>query len=228
MGEHAIKLPLKLAAWATTAVLVYLNLRMVSQEAFSYFSTGGHWFVKILILAGGAGFILLLLITLLFPWLRQRRRPGTSRIHLSHISLGDLAHPRYQRIAVALDFSKNDEKVISSAVAQGNDKTTYLLIHIVESVSARMLGRESDDYESRQDQAQLDTYVTLLKQRNIRAKGMLGHYNRAKEIVRLVKEQQADLLVLGGHGHRGLKDWLYGETVNYVRHYVHIPVLIVN
>ena len=42
-----------------------------------------------------------------------------------------------------------------------------------------------------------------------------------------MKEEQADLLVLGGHGHSGIKDWLYGETVNQVRHKVHIPVLVV-
>ena len=55
----------------------------------------------------------------------------------------------------------------------------------------------------------------------------LGFKNRAKEIVRIVKATNADLLVIGAHGHRGLKDWLYGATIDSVRHQLKIPVLIV-
>jgi len=35
-------------------------------------------------------------------------------------------------------------------------------------------------------------------------------------------------LVIGAHGHSGIKDVVYGETVNSVRHEVKIPVLVVN
>jgi manganese transport protein len=46
--------------------------------------------------------------------------------------------------------------------------------------------------------------------------------------VRLAKELEVDMLVMGAHRHSGLKDILYGETVNTVRHELTIPVLIVN
>jgi manganese transport protein len=46
--------------------------------------------------------------------------------------------------------------------------------------------------------------------------------------VRLVKEEAADMLVIGAHGHTGVKDWFFGETINSVRHELKIPVLIVN
>jgi manganese transport protein len=36
------------------------------------------------------------------------------------------------------------------------------------------------------------------------------------------------MLVIGAHGHRGLQDFIYGETVDAVRHALKIPVLIVN
>jgi manganese transport protein len=32
---------------------------------------------------------------------------------------------------------------------------------------------------------------------------------------------------MGAHGHRGLKDVVYGATINHVRHAVGAPVLIV-
>jgi manganese transport protein len=33
---------------------------------------------------------------------------------------------------------------------------------------------------------------------------------------------------MGAHGHKGLSDMLYGETINEVRHRIQIPLLIVN
>ena len=49
-----------------------------------------------------------------------------------------------------------------------------------------------------------------------------------KEIVRIVKNAKADMLVMGAHRHRGLKDYIFGETIESVRHELAIPVLIVN
>ena len=67
-----------------------------------------------------------------------------------------------------------------------------------------------------------------LKERGYTATAHLGFRDRAKEIVRIVKETNADMLVIGGHRHTGVKDWIYGETINTVRHELPIPVLVVN
>jgi manganese transport protein len=136
--------------------------------------------------------------------------------------------PQYHRIAVALDFSENDKKLISYAIGQGNVGTEYILVHVVESVSARLWGSQSFDYETRKDRKQLDNYVNQLKQKGFNAKGLLGFKTPVKEIVRLVKESNADMLIVGVHGHRGLKDLIYGQTVNTVRHQLKIPVLMVS
>lgn len=73
----------------------------------------------------------------------------------------------------------------------------------------------------------METYVRLMKSKHLQAEGFLGYRHRAEEIVRIVKAERADFLVLGGHGHTGIKDWIYGETTNQVRHKVKIPVLVV-
>jgi len=56
----------------------------------------------------------------------------------------------------------------------------------------------------------------------------IGYRSRVKEIQRLVQESNANLLVMGAHRHSGLKDYLFGETIDSVRHKIDIPVLIVN
>ena len=56
----------------------------------------------------------------------------------------------------------------------------------------------------------------------------VGYNRRVKEIVRITKEAGAGLLVVGAHRHTGFKDYLYGATVDKVRHKLSIPVLIVS
>ena len=91
-----------------------------------------------------------------------------------------------------------------------------------------MLGKQSDDLETRTDQERLNSYQVTLEKNNYKAITRLGYINRTKEIVRIVNEEEAEMLVIGAHGHTGLKDFIYGETVNTVRHELKIPVLIVN
>lgn len=230
MGIHAIKPVTKILSWLVAIVVVYLNIRMVQVEMAHYLETSGDIWVKILFFALAFALLILLAYILCYPLFGKKAIVKSAHIHPVKESLPDLDNiekPVYRRIAMALDFSENDEIILSNALAQGMEDTEYLLIHITESASTRLLGSESNDYETQQDRKQLETYVTLLKAKGIASKAVLGHSKRGKEIVRIVNDYKADLLVLGGHGHTGLKDWIYGETVNYVRHYVNIPVLIV-
>lgn len=228
MGKFAVNIPVKILSWLITAVLVYLNTRMVFTEAMHYIEGGGSIWIDILISILAIGFVVLLFITVFYPLATKYAAKSTTNIHpATAVSLENITIPQYNRIALALDFSKDDEAIIANAIAHGNDNTRYLLIHIVESASAKYLGRESDDLETRKDKEQMDTYVSLLKSKNLQAEGFLGYRHRAEEIVRIVKSEKADFLVLGGHGHTGIKDWIYGETTNQVRHKVKIPVLVV-
>jgi manganese transport protein len=54
-----------------------------------------------------------------------------------------------------------------------------------------------------------------------------GEGDPVRELARLVNEFGADLVILGGHGHRGLKDLLYGTTANALRHRVEASVLVI-
>ena len=160
--------------------------------------------------------------------LRKKQVKTSVQLHPDAAKLQQIAIPVYQKIAVALDFSKNDLRLITHAIGQGNATTSYVLIHVVESAVTRLMERETDDLETRKDQERLNTYVQQLNERDIKAIGLLGFNDRTKEIVRMVKENNADMLVIGAHGHSGIKDLLYGQTIGAVRHELKIPVLVVN
>ena len=122
----------------------------------------------------------------------------------------------------------NDEKLIAHAINQGHQDATYILLHIVESVSARFFGEESDDDETRKDKLRLENFAEQLLALGYRVETHIGYRNRNKEIVRIVNQSNAEMLVMGAHRHSGIKDYLFGETIEAVRHELKIPVLIVN
>ena len=228
MGHFVIKPLIILIASLIAAILVYLNIRMVVSQATEFFIGSGNLFWKLIIVLSGLFFITLLVIAIFYPLLKKKRREVPLQVHPEAGGLEQLPVPSYNKISVALEFSEKDRKLIAHAIGQGNQNTTYVLIHIVESASTRLLGKESDDLETRKDQEHINIYVQELKNKGIEAIGMLGFNDRAKEIVRIVNDTSSDMLVIGAHGHTGIKDWIYGETINTVRHELKIPVLIVN
>jgi manganese transport protein len=228
MGKFVIKPFVIFLASLITAVLVYLNISMVIGQASGMFNTPGNLFWKILIILAGLGYLALLVIAIVYPLLKNKKIPGIIPVHPKAASLQSIETPVYNKIAIALDFSKNDLRIINHAIGQGNADTTYVLIHVVESAATRLMEKETHDMEAIKDKEQLDDYVEQLKLKGIKAESYLGFNERVKEIVRIVKKTNSEMLVIGAHGHSGIRDWLYGETVGAVRHELKIPVLVVN
>ena len=227
MGIFAIKPLVKIVAWLITIILVYLNLRMVVEQAAAYFASSENIFWKAVVVLGGLLFVALLLISFFYPIMSKKRR-DIPEVHAEASGLQKIAVPVFKKIGVALEFSEKDEKLLSYAMGQAHDDTSFVLIHVVESASAKVLEKDTDDLETRKDQEHIDFYAQRLKQMGHSANGILGFNHRAKEIVRIVKENDVDMLVIGAHGHAGIKDWLYGQTIDSVRHELKIPVLVVH
>lgn len=227
MGLFAIK-PLTIGvASLITAILVYLNIRMVYEQASGYFLHSDNLIWKGVILLAGLLYITLLLIAIFYP-LIGKKKPAPLRMHPQAVPLPELEIPTYRTIAIALDFSEHDYKLITHALGQGKEKARYVLIHVVESAATRIIGREADDLETRKDEEHLQNYVLQLQAKGFSTTGVLGFNDRAKEISRLVTAHNSDMLVIGAHGHSGLKDLIYGQTVDAVRHELKIPVLVVS
>lgn len=227
MGAFVIKPWVKVASWLVASILVFLNAQLVAEESMALFRTEGEWFWKIVLVLAILAFVTLFLIMTFLPFIRKRRLQR-KHLHGDWSPLSNLEVADIRRIAVALDFTKADEKLIAHALVQGNPNVSFVLIHVVESVSAGYLGAASDDDETRLDRQRLDHYCGLLQQKGYQVEGVLGFRNRVSEITRIVKETGADMVVMGAHRHTGIKDYLFGETINGVRHQLAIPVLIVN
>jgi len=229
MGVFAIKPFTQVLSWLVAAILVYLNLRMVFVEAGIFLDANHTLFSKIMVVTGLVALVGLLLTVIIFPMLKRgKKETARTTVHKEIRKLQEITIPSFVNIAVALDFNSNDEKLIAFALAQGKEGSNYVLLHVVESVSAKLLGESTADLESKKDEEQLRAYASQLRERGYSAVAKLGYQYRVAEIIRIVTEEKIDLLVMGAHGHKGLKDLVYGETINQVRHGLKIPVLVIN
>jgi manganese transport protein len=163
-----------------------------------------------------------------YPFYQKQKKKRTGSMHGAIPQLHDLSVLPFKRIGVALDFKNLDEKLIAHALNQGKKEATYLLMHVVETVSATLSGNATDDEETRTDNERLLALATQMRQLGYSVETELGYQRRVHEIVRITKNFNADILIMGAHRHAGLKDFLYGETVNQVRHKLSIPVLVVS
>ena len=110
---------------------------------------------------------------------------------------------------------------------QGGKQANYTLIHIVETAGAHYNGGDVMDHETQSDVDNLDQYVIDLKKLGYKVDAQIGFGTAATAIAAIVKKEKIDFIVMGSHGHKALKDLIFGTTVNKVRHKVNIPVLVV-
>ncbi len=228
MGEFANKLWVKILAWLIALTIVSLNAKLVIETVSGWIEASDNptvYYFTVVPLVVGAG-ILLLYITFA-PIIKSVKQKVMYAPDGLPVDLEITNTKKYNRIAITVDFSSSDSKAISNAFSQGGKSASYILIHIVETAGARMMGSDIDDLETLSDKTNLEKYKADLEAKGYTIETKLGFGSPKKSIPEIVSNCDCDLLVMGAHGHRALKDLLFGTTLDAVRHNVKVPVLIV-
>jgi manganese transport protein len=227
MGQFAIGFWAKLGGWLSASIIVALNIWLVVQKIIEW-AKEGHWVVDFLVtplLLFSLGILVYIVAKPLI--VKHQLHSRTYLPHGAFKGIVDLQKKEYGQIAIALDFSSADQKTIEHALHVGGKHAHYLLFHAVETAGAWVMGNEIHDQETRADAYILEQYANALSEMGYACEAFIGYGSAKKAIPLLVKEKNADLLVMGAHGHNTFKDLVFGTTVGAVRHAVEIPVLIV-
>jgi len=228
MGDFAINQVTRIAAWVIASIILVLNIKLFLSKSNEWLQSSPYLALKMAIIVLDVAVFALILITLIYPIFIKNIKKKNN-FHASQMLANDfdnLEQKEFTNIALALDFSAKDKKVIQNAINIAKTHTQFTLIHIVESASAQIMGIHANDFESQTDQIIMDEYVSQLTQKGWQVKGILGFNDRIEAIKRIIAEEQCDVLIVGSHGHTTLNDWLLGETINTLRHQVNIPVFI--
>jgi len=226
MKGFAIKLWVKILAWISAAVIVALNIKLVIEEISGWAKSSGGWYIYGLIVPLAILIGLLLVYIFIYP-VFVKNKTGNNVPHGNALNIENFEKISYKKIGITVDFSKNDPATIRHALIQGGHGASYFLIHVVETAAARYHGKATMDHETLSDAENLDKYVQNLADLGFTAIPHIGFGGTALAIAEITKNNNLELLVMGAHGHKGLKDLIFGTTVESVRHKVTIPVLVV-
>jgi len=136
----------------------------------------------------------------------------------------------YKRILVPVENSAYDDAILQHI--RGLAKlcnAAVVLIHVADGFAARNAKqldlRESE--EMRLDIGYLEKLTADLERDGIDADSVLAGGDPAKEIAEAADREHCDLIAMSTHGHKFVKDVLYGSVANEVRHMTRVPVLLV-
>ena len=102
------------------------------------------------------------------------------------------------------------------------------LLHVEEGVTSQIYGQESSTAEVEAGEVYLERIAQSLRNQGVSVETAIAHSpSPTREIVRYAKEILPDLIIMGAHGHGGLKDLIFGTTISPVRHHLDVPMLIV-
>lgn len=227
MKGFAIKLWVKILAWISAGAIVILNIKLVTEEIAGWSKTANAWYIYGLIVPVAVLIGLLLLYIFVYPIVSAREKISNNVPHGNALDIENVEKIKYKKIGITVDFSKNDRNTIKHALLQGGKTAEYHLIHIVETAAARYHGKATMDHETLSDAENLEKYKVNLAELGYQAFPHIGFGGAAGSIAEITKANALELLVMGAHGHKGLKDLIFGTTVEAVRHKVTIPVLVV-
>jgi manganese transport protein len=232
MGALANRVWVRVLAWMTAALIVVLNVWLVILSVRDWTSEAGVWRVRLELglLPILTGLALLLLWVTFHPILpRWIREPGIASIELPEAVAENLPSPTYRKILVPLDHTSRDRDAIAHAAAMAKQQNAKLyILHVEEGVTSQLFGPLSSTAEVEAGDQYLHQIVRDLESQHIPVEMVVRHARTpTKEIVRYAEELKPDLVVMGAHGHKGLKDIVFGTTINAVRHKLKVPLLIV-
>jgi len=232
MNGFHIKWPLIIASWIISLVIVLLNAKLVFDELKSWItSVEDATYIWVFIVPITIAVVLLLVFISLWPLFKEKLGRGWITNHAPHKNpqtIEVIAEKNFKHIAIAIDFSGSDKKSISAALQIGGKNAKYTLLHTVETPGAFIYGTQIKDYETDKDREFLKNYKSQLEALGYHTDINLSFGTPKKAIPKLLNSAEAnfDLLVMGRHGHKMIKDILLGTTVDVVRHRVEIPIFI--
>ncbi len=219
----------QIISWIVAVIIVSLNVLLVYKEIRGWILTSENpiiiWFTVVPV---ALGFLILLLYIVVNPFFVKikldikNHSPHNLVLKFSEFVLHDK-----KNIAILVDFTVADEVAINNALALGGTDANYILIHVVETVGAMLFGEDIEDHETTTDKKLLQDYKVMLSEKDFKVKTKLGFGKPSKVIPEIINADNFDVLVMGTHGHTGIKDLIFGTTVDKLRHKINIPLFIV-
>jgi manganese transport protein len=233
MGPFANRLWVQALAWITTVIIVSLNIKLVYEQISGWIAAAGdwRWLIIVAVVPMAVGLLALL------AWMTFRReKPAAKAPEVSAdevVAKAAELQRHFKRIGVALEAIPSDSTMLAEAVGLArHHRAELVLMHVVDGVGGTWYGDQTGDRESRDDESYLRALTARLRSELPTSEvpvidSVLGYGDASTELVDIARREKLDVVVMGGHGHRGLSDLFFGQTISGVRHGLEIPIIAV-
>ncbi len=227
MGVFANNAWIKLLAWIIAAIIVLLNMKLVYDELSGWLGGGPAW-TFVLAVPPLAAVLGILAWVSFAPVFRAGRAWESGVMRDEHAVAASIKQFTVRHIGVALEHAEGDSIVLSAALAQAKAyKARLTLLHVVDTPGTMMMGNQSSSLHGTEDESYLDGLAREIEERDLPVESLVLFGNPPRELAKAVKAAGLDMMVMGSHGHSGIEDLIFGQTVDALRHAVNIPVLVV-
>jgi manganese transport protein len=234
MKEFASKYLVRIIAWISAILIIILNFKLVYDFTTVNFSDPGIAGILTRFLLTPVLFILVILLLYIGfePYLKKEKLEkviGVKSFLFSFFETRKTIPAMYKKVGIALEGKPDrDKEIIKGALPliRALNPEIYLL-HCVETATGRFIGEMVADKRAMEMEDYLKDFALELKKENLKAHTIMGGGEPEQELARIAKKEELELLIVGSHGHKMLKDIIYGSTVDELRHKVRIPVLAI-
>src|SRR3989338_2714175 len=136
----------------------------------------------------------------------------------------------YKKILVPLDHSPADKTIL--AHIRGLAKLTsasLVLVHVADGYAARLQEQLNlqDSEEIQSDRRYIENQKSKLIKEGFEVVAYLASGEPAHRILSIAEQEKCDLIAMSTHGHRFLKDLIFGSVAETLRHRTNITILMI-
>ncbi len=136
----------------------------------------------------------------------------------------------YKKILIPLENSKYDDVILNHIQPLAKDAHAELiLVHVADGYAARMQKQLNlaDSEEIKKDRNYLQKRKSELVHAGFKVTEFLSKGEPPDEILKIAEKENCDLIAMATHGHRFLKDIIFGSVAESIRHRTNTPILMV-
>jgi nucleotide-binding universal stress UspA family protein len=136
----------------------------------------------------------------------------------------------FKKILVALDHSSADAALLPKVKDLARLTGAEIMLLHVSTGWAALWQRDlnlSDSPEMEEDRQYLQKVQNDLGLEGFSVSSRHASGKPSEQILKAAREEGCDLIAMTTHGHRLLKDLIYGTTITRVRHESEVPIFLV-
>jgi nucleotide-binding universal stress UspA family protein len=136
----------------------------------------------------------------------------------------------YKKILIPLENSKYDNVILDHIKLLAKEfQAQLILVHVADGYGARMQKQLNlvDSEEIKKDRSYLEKQKNKLINEGFIVISFLQRGEPSDEILKIAVQEQCDLIAMATHGHRFVKDIIFGSVAENIRHRTNIPILMV-